>query len=249
MTGVPKVIHYCWFGGGALTEQAERSIASWKEHAPGFEIRRWDDSNFNLDACAFVRSAYDARKWAFVSDYARFRVLYDHGGIYMDVGSELVRDISILVPYSPFSAIEDGTKTVTTGLVASCEAANPVVKEVLDAYENLEFEDSPGFMSSHTVNEMFTGVMERYGYIREDRLQHVAGWTILPCECFDPKLGCGGYKLTDNTYSIHKGSASWAPEYERFRLRLINRWAPVFGDFIARKAARVLTMIRYRRRR
>lgn len=167
----------------------------------------------------------------------------------MDVGSELVRDISTIIPCSPFTAIEDCSKTVNTGLVASCEAVNPVIKEVLNAYEKLEFEDSAEFMASHTVNEMFTRVLEGHGYVREDRLQHVAGWTILPCDYFDPKLVHGGYKVTENTYSTHNGSASWAPNHERFRVEFINKWAPVFGDCIARKTARVLMMIRYRRRR
>lgn len=246
---VPKVIHYCWFGGGALGDQANKSIASWEKYAPGFEIRRWDESNFDVAACSWTREAHAAGKWAFVADYARFKVLYDYGGIYMDVGSELVRDIMPLLPHSPFSAIEDGAKTVTAGLVASCEAANPAVKEVLDAYEALEFQDDPSFLSLHTVNSMFTSVFEKYGYVREDRLQYVAGWTLLPCECFDPKMIRGGFAVTDNTFSIHHSSASWAPEHERFRVAFINKWAPVVGDFAARKTARLLTIAKYRRRR
>ena len=90
MMSVPKIIHYCWFGGGPISEQAERSLESWRRFAPDYEIRRWDESNFDIDECSFAKGAHSAGKWAFVSDYARFKVLYEHGGIYMDVGSELV---------------------------------------------------------------------------------------------------------------------------------------------------------------
>ncbi|OUO91203.1 hypothetical protein B5F41_10790 [Gordonibacter sp. An232A] len=246
---VPKVIHYCWFGGNPLSQQAKRSIASWGKYASGFEVKRWDESNFDIAACAWSRDAYSAEKWAFVADYARFRILHDHGGVYMDVGSELVRDISPLIPHSPFSAIENGTKTVASGLVVSCEAADPVVGEVLDAYERMGFDSDPDFLIKHTVNAMLTAVFERHGYVRENRLQYVNGWVLLPCECFDPKAGLGGFVVTENTFSVHHGSASWAPEHERFRVSFINKWTPVLGDFTARKVARLLMMARYGRRR
>lgn len=93
------IIHYCWFGGGLLTETAKQSLASWDRFAPGFEIKRWDESNSPINDCDFVRSAYEAGRWAFVADYVRFWVLYHHGGIYMDVGSELIKDISPLMRY------------------------------------------------------------------------------------------------------------------------------------------------------
>lgn len=244
---IPKVLHYCWFGHGPLTEQATRSLATWEKYAPGFSVQRWDESNFDVSSCAWTRGAYDAGKWAFVSDYVRFKVLFDHGGIYMDVGSELVRDISPLVDRVPFSAIEAETRTVNTGLVAACEQGNPIVGEVLDDYGRLTFSADPSFLLEHTVNAMLTTVFERYGYVREDRLQSVSGWTLLPSECFDPKLDRGGYVLTENTFSIHHSSASWVPDYERFRVAFIKKWAPVVGDFAARKTARLLMAIRYRR--
>lgn len=244
---IPKVLHYCWFGREPLSEQASRSLATWEKYAPGFSVQRWDESNFDVSAHAWTRGAYDAGKWAFVSDYVRFKVLFDHGGIYMDVGSELVRDISPLVDYAPFSAIEGETRTVNTGLVAACEQGNPVVGEVLDNYGRLSFSDDPSFLLGHTVNTMFTTVFERYGYVHEDRLQSVSGWTLLPSVYFDPKFDKGGYVVTENTFSTHHSSASWLPDYERFRVSSIKKWAPVVGDFMARKVARLLMAIRFRR--
>ena len=235
----PKIIHYCWFGGNALSDSARSAMATWEKFAPGFEVKRWDETNFDISACSFTKKAYEARKWAYVSDYARLRILYENGGVYMDVGSTLVKDVTPLLQYSPFSAIENGRKTVNTGLIASCEAFNPVVAEVLAAYEELAFEDNYSFLYAHTANLMFTRVLEQHGFVCEDRLQRVAGWTLLPCDYFDPLLRKGGYSITHNTYSTHMSSSSWTPKSEQMRARLIKKMAPHTGDWIARKIARI----------
>ena len=77
---IPKIIHYCWFGRRPLPELAQKCIASWQKFLPDYEIKRWDESNFDLNACAYVQEAYHAKRWAFVSDYARFAILYQYGG-------------------------------------------------------------------------------------------------------------------------------------------------------------------------
>ena len=73
---IPKIIHYCWFGGKPLPELAKKCIASWKKYCPDYEIKEWNESNFDLNACTYVKEAYDSKKYAFVSDYARFDILY-----------------------------------------------------------------------------------------------------------------------------------------------------------------------------
>lgn len=86
---IPKKIHYIWFGGNPLPPLAERCIASWEKYMPGYEIVRWDESNFDTDCCDYVREAISVKKWAFASDYARFKILYEHGGVYLDTDVEL----------------------------------------------------------------------------------------------------------------------------------------------------------------
>ena len=236
---VPKVIHYCWFGHGELPETAQKSIETWKAYAPEFEIKRWDESNIDIGECEFAREAYSAKKWAFVSDFVRFKVLYEHGGIYMDVGSELIRDLSPLLKFAPFSAIESSTKTVSTGLVACCEAASPVVGEVLAKYRSLHFVDTPEFLRSHTVNEIFTSVFEKSGYARVDEMQRVLSWTLLPCEYFDPPLGFKGHRITQNTFSVHRGSASWAEPKYQFKKVIERKISPFVGRRLAQIVGRV----------
>lgn len=105
---IPKIIHYCWFGGNPLPELAVKCIESWKKYCPDYEIKRWDESNFDLNCCDYVKEAYQAKKWAFVSDYARFKVLYDDGGLYFDTDVELIKPIDDILARGPFMGVEIG---------------------------------------------------------------------------------------------------------------------------------------------
>lgn len=105
---IPKIIHYCWFGGNPLPELAVKCIESWKKYCPDYEIKRWDESNFDLNCCDYVKEAYQAKKWAFVSDYVRFKVLYDEGGLYFDTDVELIKSIDDILAHGPFMGVEIG---------------------------------------------------------------------------------------------------------------------------------------------
>lgn len=228
-SSVPHLIHYCWFGGNALSATAQRSLKSWEKYAPGFEIRRWDETNAPLKDCAFVQGAYEAGKWAFVSDYVRFWALYRFGGVYMDVGSELIRDISPLMEKAPFSAIELITLTVNTGLIICCPPGNQIVREVLDVYQRTPFIGTEDYLRSHTVNEIFTTVLERRGYQRRNTQQVIDGWTILSSDYFDPFYGFGGFHIKKNTYSVHHSSASWCDPVQQKKQEVQTRIIPLIG--------------------
>ena len=244
----PRTLHYCWFGGAPLTEKAEATVARWREIMPEYEIVRWDESNFDVNECAWTRDAYAAKKWAFVSDYARFKVVYDNGGTYMDIGSGLLKSIDPLVEKSGFTACDWESHAVNPGLVLSAGAHCHLLGEVLEVYRGLEFEDSFQFLLDHTVNHIFGEVLARYGYQwGVNALWEYDGFRVYPSEYFCPKLDFGGFKCTENTYSTHISSASWMCPGERFRVGFINKWAPYVGDFAARKTARILTVLKYRK--
>lgn len=246
---IPKTIHYCWFGGSELPAEARRAITTWVDQMRGYEIIRWDESNFDVTKCTFCHEAYEARKYAFVSDYARFKIIEEYGGIYMDVGSTLIRSIEPLAERGAFSAREWETCFVSPGLILAAAPHNHLIEATARSYERMGFEDSSDFFSTHTVNSMFARVLEPYGYKNKDELWEAENFTVYPSEYFSPKLTRGGFRITENTYSTHQGSASWTPEHERYRVRLINELAPVIGDFAARKTARLAMMAKYRRRR
>ena len=121
---IPKIIHYCWFGGNPLPDLAVKCIDSWKKYCPDYEIKRWDESNFNLNCCDYVKEAYRAKKWAFVSDYARFKVLYDEGGLYFDTDVELIKPIDDILARGPFMGVEIG-QPIDERLQAKIDAVMP----------------------------------------------------------------------------------------------------------------------------
>ena len=88
---IPKKIHYCWFGGKPLNKLGKKCLKSWKKHFPDYEIIEWNESNFDLNCCQYVKEAYEAKKWAFVSDYVRYKVLYEQGGVYFDTDVEVIK--------------------------------------------------------------------------------------------------------------------------------------------------------------
>ena len=93
MQNIPKIIHYCWFGGKPLPDEYKKYIDSWKKYCPDWEIREWNESNFDFSSCEYAMEAYDAKKWAFVSDYARFKILYEYGGVYFDTDVEILQPL------------------------------------------------------------------------------------------------------------------------------------------------------------
>lgn len=244
----PKVLHYCWFGNSPLPQKAVAVITRWRELMPDYQIIQWDESNFDVNECAWTRDAYKAKKWAFVSDYVRFKVVFENGGTYMDIGSELLKSLDPLIQKSGFTARDWESLAVSPGLVLSAEPYHPLLGEVLDEYRKLAFNDSFEFLLAHTVNNMFEKVLSRYGYRRgDDHLWEHDGFRVYPSDFFCPKLDFGGFKVTSNTYSLHTSSASWMCPGEKFRVGFINKWAPRIGDFTARKTARILTFIKFSR--
>lgn len=108
---IPKVIHYCWFGGNPLPEDAKKCIASWKKYLPDYEIKEWNESNFDVNCCPYVKEAYEAKKYAFVSDYARFHVLYQEGGLYFDTDVEVIKNMDCIIAAGNFMGFEKSLAT------------------------------------------------------------------------------------------------------------------------------------------
>ena len=102
----PKIIHYCWFGGNPLPDDAKKCIGSWKKFFPEYEIKEWNERNFDVNCCDYVKEAYAAKKWAFVSDYARFWILYHEGGLYFDTDVEVIKDMSDIIAKGALWAVK-----------------------------------------------------------------------------------------------------------------------------------------------
>lgn len=212
---IPKIIHYCWFGGNPKPKLAEKCIKSWKKYCPDYEIVEWNEDNFDLSATpSYVRQAMAAGRWAFVTDYVRLRALTEQGGVYMDTDVELVRPLDPYLKHQAFAGFEHPER-VQTGLLA-CEKEFPLFQEFLHHYDNISFLLPDGTADTTTNVQVLTDLCLSKGLVLNDRLQTVAGLTIYPKEIFCPvDFDTKVLKKTRKTVAIHWFSGSWQTEEER----------------------------------
>lgn len=205
---IPKVIHYCWFGRGQMPKLALKCIESWKKYCPDYEIKEWNEDNFDLDLYPYVREAYDTRKFAFVTDVVRLYALYHEGGIYMDTDVEVIKPLDSLLAYDAVSGFESPTQ-IPTGLMASRDG-HPLFKELLDEYNGIHFVRPDGTLDITTNVIRISNTCREYGLRLDNTLQTVRGFTLLPKDFLCP-IEHEGHRLvlTPNTLCIHHFAGSW----------------------------------------
>lgn len=209
---IPKVIHYCWFGKKPLSKSAKKCIASWKKFLPDYEIVEWNETNFDINSIVYVKQAYDEKKWAFVSDYVRFYVLYNFGGLYFDVDVELIKPIDDLINNGAFfgrECKEDGS-SIAPGLGMASPPGLELYKEVLDSYTDNCFFNEDGTHNTYTIVQRLTDILEKKGFSNlADEIVFFDDVWIYPSEFFCPMNYCGELRITENTRSIHYYDSSW----------------------------------------
>ena len=209
---IPKVIHYCWFGKNPLPDSAKQCIASWKKYFPDYEIKEWNESNFDIEMTAYTKEAYIAKKYAFVSDYARFWILYNYGGVYFDTDVEVVKDFTPILEKGAFLGWEKGVYLtgVNPGLGMACDSGNTVLLELLTLYNNMSFNAEYAKKDRKTITEYTFDVLTRFGLKKQNREQLIQGIYVYPSDYFCPvDVVTKRLHITDNTYSIHNYTASW----------------------------------------
>lgn len=206
---IPKVIHYCWFGRNPLPPLAIKCIESWKKYCPDYEIKEWNEDNFDLDLFPYTREAYDNRKFAFVTDVVRLYALYHEGGVYMDTDVEVLKPIDCFLTHHAFSGFEN-EKNVPTGIMAS-ERGGKWVKDNLEYYNGRHFLLERGKFDLTTNVVTITNYMLLLGLKQNNTYQDFPNLiTFYPREYFCPKSHEGGkIDLTDNSYTIHYYAGSW----------------------------------------
>lgn len=213
-TNIPKKIHYCWFGGNPLPESAKNYVESWKKYCPDYEIKEWNESNFDINCNAYVREAYEAKKWAFVTDYVRLYAMVTEGGIYMDTDMEVVKSLDAFLPLRAFAGFEDGVH-IQTGIMA-CEKGFPLFEEMLRGYDDRHFALGNGRYNLTTNVVTITEICKKFGFKTNNQKQTLKGFTIYPKDWFCPKdCFSGRVLLTENTHTIHHFSGTWYDQYTR----------------------------------
>ena len=240
-----------------MGDQEERCIKSWQKYLSDYEIKRWDESNFDVRCCPYVSEAYDLKKWAFVSDYARFKILYEEGGLYFDTDVELIRPINDIIEAGPYMGIEidkptfhsrnqgNNLPTVNTGLGMGGYPGLRIYREILDSYENDSFIQTDGSYSQITVVDRVTKILARHGLKAVSGIQNVADVLIYPAEFFNPKnYWTGKIVTTTNTRSIHHYQASWHDEQalreRELTGRLLNKGFSIRTSILLAKIAMII---------
>lgn len=247
---LPKTIHYCWFGRNPLPESAQRCIASWRKFFPDYQIIEWNEDNFDVNAIPYTAQAYAARKYAFVSDFARFQILYDHGGLYFDTDVEVIAPMDDIIARGPFMGFEIDPKAEQAGRDGACGAVAPglglgvnpglglaapaglgLYAEIIEAYKSMQFTRNDGsFNTEYAVVRLTTDTLLRHGLQNAPGIQQVAGVYIYPADYFNPfDDATGRLHKTANTRSIHWFSKTWcdvSPWRTRIA-RIAHRFLPL----------------------
>ena len=213
---IPKIIHYCWFGHNPLPPFAVKCIDSWRKFLPDYKIKEWNENNFNVNITQYTKDAYKAKKYAFVSDYARFWILYHEGGLYFDTDVEIIRPIDDIIAKGSFMGCEqDAYKNgrgimVNPGLGVGAPCSMDLYAKFLDLYSTIRFLNPDNSNEAKTIVEYTTEVLIKSGLENKPGIQIVQGIYIYPCEYFCPIDNVTKKKrLTANTRTIHHYAGSW----------------------------------------
>ena len=218
---IPKIIHYCWFGGNPLPAEAKKCIDSWIRFFPGYEIRRWDESNFDITSSDYAAEAYADKKWAYVSDYARFYILYKYGGVYFDTDVEVIRSFDDILANGPFMGEENNA--VNPGLGVAVAPGLGVIGDLLECYKKLHYKDKD-FSDEKTIVDYTTEALRARGFLGTGNIERVDGITIYPAEFFCPMdYATGEITLTEHTHSIHHYTSSWLTPRSRRWVKMEQR--------------------------
>ena len=218
---IPKIIHYCWFGEKPLPKNVEMCIKSWKEKCPDYEIILWNENNYNINCNTFVRNAYQDKAWAFVSDYARLKVVYENGGIYLDTDVELIKNLDILLNNPCYIGIQYKGYLCATGLGFGAAQFSPVVHAMMEKYDSITFnaEKKNEFACPRLNNDVICAL----GYQKSEDVVHLKDVTIYPPRYFDPyPSGSSENCMSSETISIHHYSATWTNGKQRFKRKLVR---------------------------
>ncbi len=207
---IPRKIHYCWFGHGIMPPMALKCIESWHRYMPDYEYKLWNEDNFDINSVPYVKEAYEARKFAFVTDYVRLYALYTEGGIYMDTDVEVLKPYDDLLGLSGFTGYE-GSKYLppVTGTMAS-EAGGEWVKEQLASYDGAHFLLPDGTLDMKTNTTRISEIMKAGGFKQDGKKQVYKGMHIFPVQYFCPRQTTGEILMTDETYCDHHFMGSWS---------------------------------------
>jgi len=249
---IPKIIHYIWVGGKPLTPLVEKCLESFKKFCPDYTIKRWDETNFDIQSNKFCADAYDKKKWAFVSDVIRLYALVNEGGIYLDTDVELLKSLDNFLAHEAFSGFEHDGIYLQTGVLGAIKGFS-LFKELLLEYNEREFILPNGSLNVVPNIHYLTNLCFKKGLVQNNKLQSIEGLTIYPNMYFCPKhFEQQDYEISEETVSIHHFAASWLDKKTRQKHKaneLLIKYKERYGNkykilFIMRHPFRALSILK-----
>lgn len=215
---IPKKIHYCWLGRNPKPKSVLKCIESWRKFCPDYEIIEWNEDNLDISSNLFSRQAYEAKAWAFATDYFRLWIVYTHGGIYLDTDVQVIKPLDPLLEHGAFIGFEN-EEQINSGLGFGAKAGSPFLHEQMKVYEALQFRNEDGTLNRRPAPEYLTEVAASYGLTHDTgKPQRVLDAVCYPRDYFSPKdYFTGRIHITRNTYSIHHYDSTWFTEEEQTR--------------------------------
>lgn len=236
---IPKIIHYCWVGGKPKPQSVLYCIESWKRCCPDYEIREWNESNYDFKKNEYMRQAYEAKKWGFVPDYARLDIVYEHGGIYLDTDVEMLRSFNELLEQDGFMGFEntgDGEYFVNCGHGFGAVPHHEVIRAARDLYDTISFLNADGTPNLLASPHFTTQALREFGLVQENRDQQLPGMTVYASDVLCPKnFRTGKIKKTQRTVSIHHFTASWVDEKIKKEMAHQQKIRNTFGTALGNK--------------
>ncbi len=215
-TYIPKIIHYCWFGRNPLPESAIKCINSWKKFFPDYKIKEWNEDNFDVNIIPYTHDAYEAKKYAFVSDYARFWILYHEGGVYFDTDVEVIKPFDDIIKKGAFMGLESNGHdqyiklSINPGLGLGACAKLDIYREILNHFHQMSFYNEDHTFNNYSMIPMVTELFLKEGLKAIGNVELIRGIYIYPQDYFNPFDDLTGkLNITIRTHSIHWYSKSW----------------------------------------
>jgi len=219
---IPKIIHYCWFGKNPLPPLARKCIQSWKKHCPEYEIIQWNEINFDITCNDYTKKAYEAKKWAFVSDVARLYALTTYGGVYLDTDCELIKPLDDFLEHDAVCGFESPNYVATAFM--ACKKGHHQFVDFLTHYKNRKY---------NNITNVFiiTKILIKHGLTTDNKKQIIKDITIYPSEYFNPKdVKSGEVYITNNTYIIHHLEGSWLSNAQKLEQNRLNKYRKKYGN-------------------